>query len=117
MRASNRVIHFFSDVSMRLGHPGLEELAKGGKVAIGALKPGEFAAFFNKKFTAMKLLGPHGVLVHWRTEEGEPLYSGIISSLPHFLSGADIGYARDIAAAIAKHYESKLSRKRKGKAA
>jgi hypothetical protein len=38
------------------------------------------------------------------------LYNGIIGTLPRFLSGADIGYARDIATAIGNHAAHGLHR-------
>ena len=115
--STNRVIHFYADINMNSGHIRLAEIA-GKKIA--ALKAGEFVAFVNTKFTAMKLYGCHGVIVHWRQEPGQTLYNGIVSVLPKFLSGADIGFTREIANAIADHYEAKVNggrRRAKGRAA
>jgi hypothetical protein len=110
---SNRVIHFFGDVSMSNGHAGLASIASKGRVNINILKPGEFVAFINKRFTGLKLYGMHGVIVHWRADSGALLYQGIISTLPRFLSGADIGFSREIARAIGEHYAEQMGGKGK----
>lgn len=100
----NRVIHFFGDVSMTNGHEGLAEIAS-GKVAIDDLKPGEFVCFVNKSFSAMKLLTGCGVMIHWKQDSHKALFPEVITTLPHFLSGEDIGFSREVIAAITKYYQ------------
>lgn len=107
----NRVIHFFGNVSMTNGHDGLAEIAH-GKVDIDSLKPGEFVAFINKSFTAMKLLTGCGVLLHWRQPSHRTLYKVVVDTLPHFLSGEDIGYSREVQQAIARYYRKHLVKKK-----
>lgn len=104
----NRAIHFFGSVSMTNGHDGLAEIAEKHKVALDDLRSGEFCCFVNKTFTAMKLLCPGGILIHWRNPSHRALFAEVIGTLPQFLADADIGFSADVKAAIAKYYKKHL---------
>lgn len=112
----NRVMHFFGNVSMTNGHDGLAELAA-SKVDVDELKPGEFVAFINKSFSAMKLMSANGILVHWRKSSHKQLYETVVDTLPRFMQGEDIGYTREVSAAIARYYKKFLQRKQAVRAA
>lgn len=103
----NRAIHFFGGVSMTNGHDGLAEIV-GSKVDLDNLKPGEFVAFFNKSFSAMKLLCANGVLIHWRQPSRRKLYSQVVTTLPRFMAGVDVGYSQDVLHAISRYYKKQL---------
>lgn len=117
MKTSNKVIHFFGNVMMTNGHKGLAELAS-NKVDVDNLKPGEFACFVNKPFTAMKLLTAEGVLIYWKQPHHRLLYKDVVTTLPHFLKDANIGFSDEVQAAISRYYRKflkKSSRKGGGK--
>ncbi len=109
----NRVVHFFGNVSMTNGHEGLAAIAA-EKVDVDNLKPGEFVAFINKSFSAMKLLCAHGVLIHWRQPSHKALYTEVVDTLPRFLSGMDVGFSREVTAAISRYYRRHLVAKDRG---
>lgn len=106
----NRAIHFFGNVPMTNGHDGLAEIAAEHKVKLDDLKPGEFVAFVNKTFTAMKLLCPGGVLIHWRNPSHRVLFKEVVDTLPQFMADADIGFSLDVKQAIAKYYKKHLGK-------
>jgi hypothetical protein len=106
----NRAIHFFGGVSMTNGHDGLAEIAEKHKVVLDDLRPGEFACFVNKTFTAMKLMCAEGVLIHWRNPSHRALFSEVIETLPQFLADADIGFSQEVKQAIAKYYKRYLGK-------
>lgn len=110
MKTSNKVIHFFGNVMMTNGHKGLAELAS-GKVDVDTLKPGEFACFVNKPFTAMKLLTAEGVLIYWKQPHHRLLYKDVVTTLPQFLKDANIGFSTEVQAAITRYYKKFLSKK------
>jgi hypothetical protein len=60
----------------------------------------------------MKLLTGCGVLLHWRQPSHRTLYKVVVDTLPHFLSGEDIGYSREVQQAIAKYYRKHLVKKK-----
>jgi hypothetical protein len=101
---SNKVVHLFVNVSMSYGHKGLAETAQKEKVDIRTLKVGEFALFANKALTALKLFGANNTVIHYKAPTNRPIDIRAIKYIPHFLSGADIGYDRALLEVFRRKY-------------
>lgn len=106
----NKVVHFFGDVSMTNGHDGLTAIADAKRVDVDNLKPGEYVAFINVSFTAMKLLCANGILVYWRQPSHRALFKEAVTTLPRFMYGEDVSFTNEVKAAIARQYKKFLGK-------
>lgn len=91
-----KIAHLFFDVSMSNGHDGLSALLK------SPLAKNEVAIFINKRWGALKLLTPEGVLLHARPKHG--INPQAIKYLPHCVHGAKLDYSAALRSALTKRF-------------
>lgn len=103
--SSNIVMHVYPHTTMQYGHKGLAEVAmKTNKLDVYKLRVGQFALFINNAFTAVKLFGANGVLVHYKHPKNHILDYKALRLIPLFFDGQDIGYTKALSRVIRDEY-------------
>lgn len=99
-----KLIDIHLNTSMSLGHPGLYKKA-GKSVADG------YVVFINRNWTAMKMLTPGNVLLHYKSPDPRrrPINPETIKYLPHCVEGGDLNYSKALEAVITKEFGKKFS--------
>jgi hypothetical protein len=67
-----KTVHVFTDVDMRMGHEGLEDVARGHRVSLKGLEAGEAAVFISRNRMRMKAYSWNGVVSYLRAKALRP---------------------------------------------
>ena len=101
-----RMIHALTDVSMSLGHDSLRELLI--KRGVKELGSDQCAVFINKRWHALKLLLPNGILIYLRRPVNKPIDPATIKYLPECVNGAKLEYGAALEKLLEKHYKIRV---------
>ncbi len=101
----NKIVHIFTQVDLRLGHPGLKEVALKKKVNVEQLEVGEYVLFTNNSLTGMKVYAANNTVIYCKSPaEHRPFDIRGLNALPQFMDGASINYDDSIRAVLVKKY-------------
>lgn len=88
-----RILKLFLDVHMGLGHDGLIEIAKKGKVKINDLNESDLVMFINKHGDKLKVLGAQGkVIGYLKLPEKRRIMLEALQYIPHTFGSNGFDY-------------------------
>jgi len=99
---ANKIVRYFPDTHMGLGHQGLGILAKKRDIELGELKEHEFVVFMNKRHTALKMFASGNIIAHLKMPAGRKIKLETIALLPKYFGGGKIEYTGALREAIMK---------------
>jgi hypothetical protein len=82
------VLRCYLDQDLRLGHDGLEQVAKRDGFNTKKLTPGQFLVFINRKKNRIKIYAANDTLAYRRMEQGQVLDLATIASIPRVFNGS-----------------------------
>jgi hypothetical protein len=99
-----KVMHIFFDTHLGRGHAGLMKLLKAKKLEAG------FAVFINKKWSALKMLTPSNVLLHYKSpSDARTIDPDTIKYLPSCIgSDQTLQYDKALGAVLEKRHLEKI---------
>lgn len=106
----SRLVHVFPKSDLRCSHIGLTKVAIKSNRDPRTLDNGDFLFFLNTKQNQFKLLGPNGILVHWKAPDNRRVEIRAIEFLPEAFNGKEF----DFNIAVKKSLVKTLGRKRAG---
>lgn len=94
----SKLINVFFNVSMSNGHPGLYKMAKSDAET-------GYCVFVNKQWTALKMITPANVLLHYKTKSvSHRINMETIKYLPGCVNGGELDYTKALEAWVGAQY-------------
>ena len=106
-----KVIEVFYDIHMHNGHDGLERILKDDGTK---LDKGQVAVFINTSWTALKMLTPDRVLLHFKQPGPRPIDPNTIPYLPTCINGNKLDYSKALDAAVRSQFSQWKKQRQKG---
>lgn len=89
---NNRVLEIFSNVDLRKGHHGLQEIAKKSGHDVDKLQIGQYIVFINRAKTALKVFAPGNIVAYQKMPNNTQVDLRTLKHIPTFFNSGVFNY-------------------------